>query len=125
MSDSIKANKIVDMQKAVQAKAKKLLKHHGKIANSASAVNSKEIIDALNNNESGDASLYTKLNQDRLCYDHSANTWHKWQNHHWEEDKIGDALIATESVVNEYKKELSRQRNNKIQARKNSNKNQN
>jgi hypothetical protein len=112
MSDGINSGEIVDMQKAVQAKAK-LLKHR-----------SKEIIDALNNNESGDASLYTKLNRGRLCYDHTANTWHKWQNHHWVEDKIGDALIATESVVDEYKNEFSRQRNSKIQARKNGNKNE-
>ena len=124
MSGGIKSGKIVDMQKAVQAKADELLKHRTKKANSASAINSKEIIDALNNNESGDASLYNKLNRNRLCYDHSANTWHKWQNHHWVEDKISDSLVATESVVDEYKKELSRQRNNKIQARKNGNKNQ-
>ncbi len=106
------------------AKADELLKHRTKKANSVLTVSSKEIKDALNNNESGDASLYTKLNRNRLCYDHSANTWHKWQNHHWEEDKIGNALIATESVVDEHKKELSRQRNNKDQARKSGNKNQ-
>jgi hypothetical protein len=69
---------------------------------------SREIIDALNRNEDGDAWLYVELHRDLFCYDTAAGCWYKWSGHFWQEDILNDAMRFIDAVVAVYGMELER-----------------
>jgi len=69
---------------------------------------SREIIDALNRNEDGDAWLYIELHRVLFCYDTAAGCWYKWSGHFWQEDILNDAMRSIDAVVAVYGMELER-----------------
>lgn len=86
-----------------------------------SSIISKNIIEALNDNEVGDAWLFVNLLRDQFCYDHSSNQWFIWDGHYWRQDSIGDVYIAIDTVVNKYSEEAERQAWARINAAKKQN----
>ena len=79
------------------------------IEQNAPALKSKEIFQALNANEDGDASLFINLQRGRFCYDHAADRWFIWREQYWEEDQIDQALAAAQGVIDAYAVEAQRQ----------------
>ena len=111
--------KIIDLQKRVEAKVGEEREIYGTEAGITCDISSQDIIDALKANEDGDAWLFREINRNRLCYDHSRRLWHIWNKHYWKEDDVGNALAEIESVVDIYADEASRQARLKIDATKN------
>lgn len=111
--------KIIDLQKRVEAKVGEERELYGTEAGLTCDISSQDIIDALKANEDGDAWLFREINRHRLCYDHSRRLWHIWNKHYWKEDDVGNALAEIESVVDIYADEASRQAQFKIDATKN------
>ncbi|MEN6318649.1 MAG: hypothetical protein ABFD82_07835 [Syntrophaceae bacterium] len=68
----------------------------------------KEIIEALNRNEDGDAWLYVEMHRGLFVYDTATGCWYKWAGHFWQEDILNDAMRAIDAVVSVYGQELSR-----------------
>jgi hypothetical protein len=69
---------------------------------------SRDAMDALQQNEDGDAWLFVELHRGRFCYDTAAGCWYRWTGHYWEEDLLGDALRSVDAVVEVYAKEMDR-----------------
>lgn len=69
---------------------------------------SKEIQDALQRNEDGDALIYEKLHRRRFCYDTAAGRWYIFGPHHWQRDSLNDAMRGVDDVVDVYLQELRR-----------------
>lgn len=68
-----------------------------------------EILDALNSNEDGDASLYQSLHRDKLVYDHLQSEWYSFQDHYWQKDIEGCSTAKIQIVIDCYKKEAQKQ----------------
>lgn len=68
----------------------------------------KEIIKALDDVEQGDANLFIKIHQNRLCFDHSAQQWYLWAGNHWIEDQTNQALASVMNVVDIYQRARDR-----------------
>jgi len=71
----------------------------------------KEIIQALEENEDGDAALLVLLFKGKRLYDHSAGVdeaWYYWNDHHWREDKLLHIYRLTKEVVRQYYQERQR-----------------
>lgn len=85
----------------------------------AQGLSPKVVNDALNSNEDGDAGLFIALQEGEFRFDHSLGKWFKWAGHYWEEDGIGNATAALDSVIDEYSKEAMRQSQLKLIAVKN------
>ena len=75
-----------------------------------------EIIDALRNNESGDANLFKKIFKDKMIYDHAEGLWYLWEGDYWQEDKIEEVLLAVEKVVEIYSRGIEYQTAQRIKA---------
>jgi len=86
-----------------------------------SSIISKDIIEALNDNEVGDAWLFVNLLRNQFCYDHSCGQWFIWDGHYWRQDFIGDVYVAIDAVVNKYSEEAERQAWARINAAKKQN----
>jgi putative DNA primase/helicase len=74
-----------------------------------SALSFQDILDALRDNEDGDARLFIALNKNRILFDHSTEQWYRWAEHYWEPDKIGNLYPALEPVIQKYLDEALRQ----------------
>jgi len=72
-----------------------------------SAVTSGNIFKALYAKEDGDAWLYRMIHKDRLCFDHAAGHWYVWMGHHWELDKVDQAIAAVDGIIEAYAKEAT------------------
>ncbi len=48
---------------------------------------SEEILQALEEDEAGDAKLLARLYEDRLTFDHSERQWYLWAGHYWQPDR--------------------------------------
>ncbi|MBI9078067.1 MAG: DNA primase [Desulfatibacillum sp.] len=77
-----------------------------------------EIMDALRQNEDGDAALFIRLHQGRLLYDHSAGRWFTWEGHYWTLDILDQATAAVGAVVDVFREEAQRQSWQKYKAEK-------
>ncbi len=86
-----------EVQKKVESEKKQIF-------SADSAFSDKKILEALSNNEDGDAGLFIELNRDRFIYDYSAKEWNIFRWHHWEADSAGDALGSVSGVADLYKK---------------------
>lgn len=83
-----------------------------------SSLSSDEILDALDANEDGDATLFIELNQGRFAYDHSGGCWYVFRDHHWHEDITGQAVAALQDVIDLYGMEAKRQAECRLEAEK-------
>lgn len=77
------------------------------------------VLDALKNNEDGDAWLFIRLHTDKFCFDHSLGKWFEFKGNWWQEDILGNVTAELDSVVEEYCKEKTRQSQLEIIAIKN------
>jgi putative DNA primase/helicase len=66
-------------------------------------VSIQEIVNALRNNEDGDAGLYKKLNRDFYIFDHKNNEWYFWKRPVWHKDVFKKSLRAVDSVTAQFK----------------------
>jgi putative DNA primase/helicase len=72
-------------------------------------IESELIVQALDRNTDGDASLFVDLHRDRFVYDCSAGRWYTWAGHHWSDDLTGESVQAVTNVVEVYETEVKRQ----------------
>jgi len=77
---------------------------------------SKEMLEALNENEDGDSRLYIKLNQGRFLYDVAGGRWYVWKDHYWIKDTLGEAMAAVNLVIEAYGQETARQAWQRLQS---------
>lgn len=70
---------------------------------------SQDILDALQDNEDGDARLFVTLNRGKLCFDHSTGQWFRFPGNYWEEDASGNVYSSLEGVIQKYLEEAQRQ----------------
>ena len=75
----------------------------------AEPIPSADILQALHQNEDGDADLFIRLHRGRLVYDHAARQWFTWAGHHWEVDTTEEALAGVAEVADLYVTEMKRQ----------------
>jgi len=75
----------------------------------ATGPSSQDILDALRDNEDGDAELFVFLNRGILCFDHSIQKWFRWAGNYWKEDGSGDVYPALDPVIKKYLEEAQRQ----------------
>jgi len=76
------------------------------------------ILEALADNEDGDARLYIDQNQGQFVYDVAAGRWFIWNSHYWEKDTLGEATRAIDSVIELYAEEAQRQAWQRLQSEK-------
>jgi putative DNA primase/helicase len=69
-------------------------------------VSNKTVVQALSENEFGDAALFVMLNQDKLIYDHAEKDWYYWNDHFWRLDKLSNAIHAVSGVIGLYGEQL-------------------
>jgi putative DNA primase/helicase len=80
-------------------------------------VDSKYVLECLEQNEIGDGRLYAALNQGRYVYNKTDEKWYVWSGHHWERDIMNTAVASAESVCDRYLQEainISYQRNDAV-----------
>ena len=75
---------------------------------SGSELDSKFIIDCLNQNELGDGNLFKKLYRKKFVFNKSMDCWMSWTGHHWKLDKMDSAIAAVEGVARSYQDEAKR-----------------
>ncbi|MCK9228813.1 MAG: phage/plasmid primase, P4 family [Syntrophorhabdaceae bacterium] len=78
-------------------------------AQRAENLESEFILQALNRNADGDASLFIELHRGRFVYDYAADRWFKWGGHYWLEDLTDQVLQKVGDVVDIYEAEAKRQ----------------
>jgi putative DNA primase/helicase len=83
------------------------------------ATPSSVIIEALEDNEDGDARLFIEYNKGRFLYDVAAGRWYVWHNHYWKKDTLGEATRAIDGVIDIYAEESQRQAWQRLQNQKN------
>lgn len=59
----------------------------------------------LSRNELGDGELFKKLYQDDFVFNKAMDNWMSWGGHHWQIDKMDNALASVEGVAKVYQKE--------------------
>ena len=102
----------VQIGAAVRLRATQEEAQHDKVlapAPNQSGVPEKTIFESLSAGEDGDASLFVRLHQGRLLFDHSAGQWFIWAGHYWQPDMIDDAIASVEAVICIYRAEAKRQ----------------
>lgn len=70
---------------------------------------SNDILEALEDNEDGDARLFIEYNMGRFLYDVAAGRWYVWHNNFWEKDILGEATRAIDGVIDLYAEEARKQ----------------
>jgi len=68
--------------------------------------NNPTVVQALSENEFGDAALFVMLNKDKLIYDHAEKDWYYWNDHFWRLDKLENAICAIYKVIELYGEQL-------------------
>ena len=66
----------------------------------------KEVLEAFNKNQDGDAELYVKQNRDRYIFDHTENRWYFWRGNYWEKDLLRFSLRDVDLVIEQYENHL-------------------
>lgn len=78
--------------------------------NSGQPFTSDEVLDALRDNEAGDARLLVRAMKDKFCFDPRRNEFFRFKNYHWEQDIENAATAYAGRVLKEaYEKEKWRQ----------------
>lgn len=85
---------------------------------STQSISSKEILEALNENEDGDAKLFIKIHRGHFLFDHAAERWYEWAGHFWKEDVIDRATEVLTGVIDVYATEATRQQWERLKAEK-------
>ena len=75
---------------------------------SGDGLDSKFIIECLNQNELGDGELFKKLYRDDFVFNKSMDCWMYWTGHLWSLDKMDYALASVEGVAKAYLDEARR-----------------
>ena len=60
------------------------------------------VLNCLANNERGDGILFSALQRDKYVINKTNGLWYRWDQHHWEIDKLNTATTAVESVALKY-----------------------
>lgn len=76
---------------------------------SSQHLSSKKILDSLERDEDGDASIFIHLNRGKHCFDHSANAWFNFNKNYWEEDRINQVTANMQGPIDTYIGEARRQ----------------
>ncbi|MCP3941679.1 MAG: DNA primase [Desulfobacteraceae bacterium] len=71
-------------------------------------LDSKFIMDCLNQNELGDGELFKKLYQNDFVFNKSMDCWMSWTGHHWNIDKMDSAIASVEGVARVFQDEAKR-----------------
>lgn len=79
---------------------------------------SQEIMNAIRQNQDGDAWVYIEINRGYLLYDHTENLWYLWNGNYWELDILNESLRANERVIDVFLLEAERQAVQRLQAEK-------
>jgi len=66
-----------------------------------------EILEALKNNQDGDANLFSRCQKKKLVFDHTENQWFIWKNEHWKIDTTAEALNLVKELIDLYRKAIS------------------
>lgn len=69
---------------------------------------SQEVIDALWDNQVGDARLLIKMAWGRYCYDNSSGEWHEFLSHYWQRDCARNVEVLVDQVAERYRVEAAR-----------------
>jgi len=75
---------------------------------SGGEIDSKFIMDCLNQNELGDGELFKKLYRNDFVFNKSMDCWMSWTGHHWKLDKMDSAIASVEGVARVYQDEAKR-----------------
>lgn len=62
-------------------------------------LDTKEILEAYNREEAGDADLLAILYMGRIVFDHAEKSWYLWNGQHWERDKTGQVINFVSNQV--------------------------
>lgn len=65
-------------------------------------IDSKFVLDCLEQNEVGDGRLYAAMLQGKYVYNKTDQNWYTWTGHHWERDIMNTAIAAVEAVCDRY-----------------------
>lgn len=103
-------------QRIEQEKAE--IEKHQKQSEKATAFTSREILDALDANEDGDASLFIRLHRGRFCYDHAAGRWYMFNGTVWELDRLDQATASIQKVIAQYAEQAQREARQRTKAEK-------
>ena len=57
-----------------------------------------DVLNAHARGETGDAEIFARLFDGKVCYDHSDHTWYFWRGHYWELDRVNamGGLVSNE-----------------------------
>jgi len=90
----------------------------GKEPDADQGMTSKEVLDALQRNEDGDAALFIELNRGCFCFDAAEGRWYVSRGHYWEKDTLDEATRAVDGVIEAYGRESQRQAWQRLQSQK-------
>lgn len=62
----------------------------------------KLVLEALHQNEDGDAYLFIKLVKDRYIYDHITKSWYYWNDHYWKKDRLNHVRTLIKEIIDLY-----------------------
>ena len=80
-------------------------------------VDSKFVLECMEQNEVGDGRLYAALHQGKYVYNKTDEKWYAWSGHHWERDIMNSAIASVETLCDRYLQEainISYQRNDAV-----------
>jgi len=61
-----------------------------------------ELLEAVMGGELGDARLFSRLNSEKLSYDHAAGQWNEFSGHFWKEDEVDGTLARLDEIIDLY-----------------------
>jgi putative DNA primase/helicase len=61
-----------------------------------------ELLEAVMGGELGDARLFSRLNSEKLSYDHAARQWYEFSGHFWKKDEVDGALARLDEIIDLY-----------------------
>lgn len=76
----------------------------------------KDIKKAIASGQDGDALLYSKMFKGLYLYDKQTGCWYYWNDHHWREDVIDQALASVSKIIEPYEIEFERVKKEKAEA---------
>lgn len=71
-------------------------------------ISSKEIWEALDRGQDGDAEIFIQLFRDIFLYDRSLDVWLYFNDHYWRQDKKGQVITSVDKIISVYRKEMGR-----------------
>jgi len=61
-----------------------------------------DLLEAVKAGELGDARLFSRLNSEKLSYDHAAGQWYEFSGHFWKEDEVDGTLARLDEIIDLY-----------------------